>query len=62
MGKRAKLRPEFDHLLSDQWSFTGELTVWTGYNGHGKSLLLSQVLLGLMQQDQRVVVFENQRS
>jgi twinkle protein len=38
----------------------GELTVWTGYNGHGKSLLLSQVLLGLMQQDQRVVVFSGE--
>ena len=25
----------------------GELTVWTGINGHGKSLMLSQVLLGL---------------
>lgn len=38
----------------------GELTVWTGYNGHGKSLLLSQVLLGLMQQEQRVVVFSGE--
>ena len=38
----------------------GEMTVWTGYNGHGKSLLLSQVLLGLMQQDQRVVVFSGE--
>src|SRR5205085_7322159 len=28
----------------------GELTVWTGFNGHGKSLLLSQVQLGLMSQ------------
>ena len=38
----------------------GEMTIWTGYNGHGKSLLLSQVLLGLMQQDQRVVVFSGE--
>lgn len=38
----------------------GELSVWTGYNGHGKSLLLSQVLLGLMQQGQRVVVFSGE--
>ena len=38
----------------------GELTVWTGYNGHGKSLLLSQVLLGLMQQGERVVVFSGE--
>ena len=27
---------------------TGEFTVWTGINGHGKSLLLNQVQLGLM--------------
>lgn len=38
----------------------GELSVWTGYNGHGKSLLLSQVLLGLMQQGERVVVFSGE--
>lgn len=38
----------------------GELTVWTGYNGHGKSLLLSQVLLGLMAQGERVVVFSGE--
>ena len=40
----------------------GELSVWTGYNGHGKSLLLSQVLLGLMAQGQRVVVFSGEMS
>jgi len=39
---------------------TGELTVWTGYNGHGKSLMLSQTLLGLMQQGERVVVFSGE--
>ncbi len=39
---------------------TGELTVWTGYNGHGKSLFLSQVLLGLMQQGERAVVFSGE--
>lgn len=37
-----------------------ELSVWTGYNGHGKSLLLSQVLLGLMAQGERVVVFSGE--
>lgn len=37
-----------------------EVTVWTGYNGHGKSLLLSQVLLGLMQQGERVMVFSGE--
>lgn len=39
---------------------SGEVTVWTGYNGHGKSLMLSQVLLGLMQQGERVVVFSGE--
>ena len=38
----------------------GELTVWTGFNGHGKSLLLSQVQLGLMQQGERFVVFSGE--
>ncbi len=38
----------------------GELSVWTGYNGHGKSLMLSQILLGLMQQGERVTVFSGE--
>lgn len=37
-----------------------EVSVWTGYNGHGKSLLLSQVLLGLAQQGERVMVFSGE--
>lgn len=37
-----------------------ELSVWTGYNGHGKSLFLSQVLLGLMAQGERIVVFSGE--
>lgn len=38
----------------------GEYTAWTGWNGHGKSLFLDQVLLGLMAQGQRVVVFSGE--
>jgi twinkle protein len=38
----------------------GEYTCWTGINGHGKSLMLSQVMLGLMQQDQQVMVFSGE--
>ena len=38
----------------------GELTVWTGYNGHGKSLLNNQVLLGLLHQGERVCVFSGE--
>jgi twinkle protein len=38
----------------------GEVTVWTGYNGHGKSLLLNQVLIGVMEQGERVCVFSGE--
>lgn len=38
----------------------GEVTVWTGINGHGKSLVLSQVQLGLMAQGERFVVFSGE--
>ncbi|WP_429497066.1 toprim domain-containing protein [Robbsia andropogonis] len=38
----------------------GEVTVWTGYNGHGKSLLLNQVLIGVMDQGERVCVFSGE--
>ena len=33
-----------------------EVSVWAGVNGHGKSLLLGQIVLGLMQQDQKVLI------
>jgi twinkle protein len=36
------------------------VTVWTGYNGHGKSLMLSQVLLGLMADGVNVMVFSGE--
>lgn len=38
----------------------GEVTVWTGINGHGKSLLLGQVMLGLMGQGDRACVFSGE--
>lgn len=38
----------------------GELTVWTGINGHGKSLMNNQVLLGLMDQGEKVCVFSGE--
>lgn len=38
----------------------GEYTVWTGINGHGKSLMLSQILLGVAQQGERVMVFSGE--
>lgn len=39
---------------------TAEYTCWTGINGHGKSLMLDQILLGLMAQGERVVVFSGE--
>ncbi len=56
---------EFPFLALDQqfpwFQFRpGQLTVWTGYNGHGKSLLLSQVQLGLMAQGERFIVFSGE--
>lgn len=33
-----------------------ELTIWTGYKGHGKSALMSQVLLKLIQQKKKIFV------
>lgn len=38
----------------------GEVTLWTGINGHGKSMLLSQVELGLMQQGARFAAFSGE--
>ena len=40
----------------------GELSVWTGINGHGKSLMLGQVQIGLMHQGERVCVFSGEMS
>jgi twinkle protein len=33
-----------------------EVSVWAGVNGHGKSLLLGQIVLGLMEQDQKCLI------
>lgn len=38
----------------------GELTVWTGYNGHGKSLILNQVLISVLQFGERMCVFSGE--
>lgn len=35
---------------------SGEVSVWSGFNGHGKSMLLGQVLLGLVEQGKKVCV------
>ncbi|WP_225782650.1 toprim domain-containing protein [Xenophilus sp. Marseille-Q4582] len=38
----------------------GEYTAWTGWNGHGKSLVIDQILLGLVKQGQKVAVFSGE--
>lgn len=38
----------------------GEVTVWTGYNGHGKSLILNQVLVSIMKHGEKVCVFSGE--
>lgn len=38
----------------------GEVTIWTGFNGHGKSLLLNQVLIGIMMQGEKSCVFSGE--
>ncbi len=34
----------------------GELTLWNGYNGHGKSLVLGQVCVGFCREQKRVLI------
>lgn len=58
-------KDEFPFLALDQqfqwFQFRpGQLTVWTGFNGHGKSLLLSQVQLGLIAQGEKFIVFSGE--
>lgn len=41
----------------DQFQFRkGEVTLWSGQNGHGKSMLTSQVALSLIAQDQKICI------
>ncbi|MCX7161491.1 MAG: AAA family ATPase [Rhodocyclales bacterium] len=35
---------------------SGEVTLWTGYNSHGKSILLGMICMGLVQQGQGVCI------
>jgi len=38
----------------------GEISVWTGFNGHGKSQLLGQVILGLLKHEERARIFSGE--
>ncbi len=57
-GKNAaKGLPLLWSKAADKFAFRpGELTVWTGYKAHGKSMLLSQVLLHAMTTGERVFI------
>lgn len=38
----------------------GEVSVWTGYNGHGKTQFVGQASLGLLRLDERVLIFSGE--
>jgi twinkle protein len=70
-GVKALFYPAHDQISNPVLSFCGgkqvwfefrpsELTVWTGYSGHGKSLMLNQIMLGVMEQGERVCVFSGE--
>jgi twinkle protein len=43
--------------VADKWRIRhGEMTIWSGYNGHRKSMLTGQVLLHLMQQGEQACI------
>lgn len=58
------INPPVDTSVMMPWSSTsesfsfrsGEVTVWAGLNGSGKSMMTSQVALGLVKQKQRVCI------
>ncbi len=49
-------RPLWDKAAGKLEFRPGEVSLWAGINGHGKSMLLSQVTLDLMVQAERVLV------
>lgn len=61
---------EAEYGLNFPWSKThfkigiksGELSVWTGINGHGKSLLLGYVMLHAIRQGAKVCIFSGEMS
>jgi twinkle protein len=70
-GVKALFYPAHDQITNPFLTFCGkkefwfefrpgELTVWTGYNGHGKSLLLNQITIGIMEQGERICVFSGE--
>lgn len=57
-------RPQEQHGANLPWSVTqrvvrlrrGELSIWPGMSGHGKSMLIGQVALHLMAQGEKVCI------
>lgn len=49
--------PFGDHEEQEFAFRKGELTIWTGFNGHGKSMVLGQVMLDIIQNTQKKVCF-----
>lgn len=50
-------KPGFDLPFSDKVRFyNGEISIWTGTNGHGKSLFLGQVMASAVDQFQNVCI------
>jgi twinkle protein len=61
----AKRNPvlSFGSKSFDFWEWRpAEVTVWTGINGHGKSLMLMQTLIPIMRDGERVCVFSGELS
>jgi len=56
--------PQFERQVKLPWEKTnsvfsfrdGEVTLWAGQNGHGKSLVTSQVALSLMGQGEKICI------
>jgi twinkle protein len=46
------------NLLRNRFEFRqSELTIWAGYKGHGKSLMISQVLMAAIKRNKRIFIF-----
>jgi twinkle protein len=46
------------NLLRNKFEFRQyELTIWAGYKGHGKSLMISQILMSAIKRGKRVFIF-----
>ena len=54
--KTRKIFMPWEKTTSDFCFRPGEVTLWAGQNGHGKSLVTSQIAMSLMGQDQKVCI------